>query len=259
MIDIIKAKEEFKKYVSNYNPEDKKIRTKIAHIERVSNISKLIAENLKLNKENVELAELIGLLHDIGRFEQVRKFHTFVDKESINHGEYGVKVLFKKGLIRKFIKDDRYDELIKKAILNHNKAKIDENVNEFEKIHCKIIRDADKTDIFYVLTTSDKKTVWEKEDLSNDKISDEVYKQYMEDGYIDYNKRQSSADILVSHFAYVYDINYKETLQVIKEKGYLDKIYVRFYFKDEETRKRYINVYEKAKKYLEEKIAEDEK
>lgn len=259
MIDIIKAKEEFKKYINNYDIKDNKIRVKVAHIERVANTAKIIAKSLKLNKENVELAELIGLLHDIGRFEQVKKYHTFVDKNSINHGEYGVKILFKKGLIRKFIKDDRYDEIIKKAILNHNKAKIDDNLSDLEKIHCRIIRDADKTDIFYVLTTTDKKTVWEKDDLSNDKISDEIYNEYMKDGYIDYTKRQSSVDILVSHFAYVYDINYRQTLEVIKQKEYLDKIYVRFHFKDEETRKKFRKVYEKAKKYIEEKIAEDVK
>lgn len=71
---------------------------------------------MKLSQEDIELAELIGLLHDIGRFEQVRLYHTFVDKDSINHGEYGAKILFEDGLIRKFINDDRFDKIINQEI-----------------------------------------------------------------------------------------------------------------------------------------------
>ena len=252
-IDIIKAKEIFKEYVKNYNPEDEKIKIKIAHIERVSQISKRLAENLKLNQEDIELAELIGLLHDIGRFEQVKRYHTFVDKDSINHGEYGVKILFENGLIREFIKDDQYDRIIKLAILNHNKADIEKGLTKRENLHAKIIRDADKTDIFSILTTGDKEAIWEKADLSNDIISDQIYREFMEDKRIDYKKRETSADILVSHFAYVYDFSFKEALEVIKQNNYLDKLYNRFIFNDEETMKRYNEIYKTAKQYIEEK------
>ena len=92
-IDILKAKKVFKQYVEKYNPDDEKIKIKIAHIERVSQIAKKLANELNLDEEDVELAELIGLLHDIGRFEQVRRYHTFVEKDSINQGAFGVKIL----------------------------------------------------------------------------------------------------------------------------------------------------------------------
>ena len=114
-VNIEAAKQTFKEYIKNYNPEDEKIKLKIAHIERVSQIAKKLAEDLKLSQEDIELAELIGLLHDIGRFEQVKRFHTFVDKDSVNHGELGVKILFENSLIRHFIEDDKYDEIIKLA------------------------------------------------------------------------------------------------------------------------------------------------
>lgn len=249
-IDIIKAKQTFKEYVKNYNPEDEKIKIKIAHIERVSQIAKKLAENLKLDQEDIELAELIGLLHDIGRFEQVRKFNTFVDKDSINHGEYGVKILFENGLIRNFIENNKYDEIIKLAILNHNTAKIEKGLTEIENLHAKIIRDADKADIFSILITGDKKAIWEKSDLSNDKITDEIYREFVEDQEINYNNRKTSADILVSHFAYVYDFNFEETLQIIKENNYIEKLYKRFVFNDDETMKRYNKIYELTKNYL---------
>lgn len=250
-MDILNARKQFKEYVKAYNPEDEKIKLKIAHIERVATNARKIAETLNLSKEDTELAELIGLLHDIGRFEQVRIYHTFVDKDSINHGEYGVNILFEQGLIRKFIKEDKYDKIIKLAILNHNRAEIEEGLTERENLHAQIIRDADKMDIFYVLTVGDKKAIWEKADLSDDKISDEIYREFMEDKYINYKERKSSADILVSHFAYVYDLNFRETIQIVKENNYLEKLYKRFTFNDPETMERYNKVYERAKQYME--------
>lgn len=251
LIDMIEAKKAFKEYVKKYNPEDEKIKIKIAHIERVAENSKRIAENLNLSQEDIELAELIGLLHDIGRFEQVRLYHTFVDKDSINHGEYGAKVLFEDGLIRKFIKDDKFDRIIKLAIVNHNRADIEEWLTEREKLHAKIIRDADKTDIFTILISGDKKAIWEKADLSDDKISDEIYREFVEDKRINYKERKTSADILVSHFNYVYDLNFPETRKIIRDNKYIDKLYQRFKFNDAETMKRFNEIYRLSKEYIE--------
>lgn len=251
LIDMIEAKKAFKEYVKKYNPEDEKIKIKIVHIERVAENSKRIAENLNLSQEDIELAELIGLLHDIGRFEQVRLYHTFVDKDSINHGEYGAKVLFEDGLIRKFIKDDKFDRIIKLAIVNHNRADIEEGLTEREKLHAKIIRDADKADIFTILISGDKKAIWEKADLSDDKISDEIYREFVEDKRINYKERKTSADILVSHFNYVYDLNFPETRKIIRDNKYIDKLYQRFKFNDAETMKRFNEIYRLSKEYIE--------
>lgn len=251
LIDMIEAKKAFKEYVKKYNPEDEKIKIKIVHIEKVAENSKRIAQNLGLSQEDVELAELIGLLHDIGRFEQVRLYHTFVDKDSINHGKYGAKILFEDGLIRNFIKDNKFDKIIKLAIVNHNRADIEEDLTERERLHAKIIRDADKTDIFRILISGDKKAIWEKADLSDDKISDEIYREFVEDKRINYKERKTSADILVSHFNYVYDLNFPETRKIIRDNKYIDKLYQRFKFNDTETMKRFNEIYRLSKEYIE--------
>lgn len=115
MIDIVRAKKAFKEYVKKYNPDDSKVKLKIAHIERTAEVAKKLATELMLEKEDIELAELIGLLHDIGRFEQIRIYHTFVDKISIDHGKLGAKILFEDGLIRNFIEDKKYDTNNKKG------------------------------------------------------------------------------------------------------------------------------------------------
>lgn len=254
MIDNLKAKQYFKQYIKNYNPEDKKIALKIAHIERTAEVARKIAESLNLEQEDVELAELIGLLHDIGRFEQIKKYHTFMDKKSINHGGYGVKVLFEDGEIRNYIEDSQYDEIIKKAILNHNRGRIEEGLTERELLHAKIIRDADKTDIFYILTVDRIQTIYDKEDISEDKITDEIYREFKEDKVINYAEIKSAADSVVSHFAYLYDFYFAYGIQYIYENHYLDTYYQRFHFTDEKTQQRYEEIYEIAKKEVEKKI-----
>ena len=108
MIDIEKAKEEFLKYTANYDHHSDKIVRKENHSLRVVERSDMIADYLKLNEEDRQLAELIGLLHDIGRFEQVRRYNTYSDQKSgVNHGELGAEILFKDGLIRRFVEEDK--------------------------------------------------------------------------------------------------------------------------------------------------------
>lgn len=193
---------------------------------------------------------MIGLLHDIGRFEQVRLYDTFSDKDSINHGEFGVKILFEDGLIRKFVEMDKYDKIIKFAILNHNKNDIEEGLTDRELLHAKIIRDADKTDIYYILTSDSKKTIWGKEDLSKEKISDEIYREFIEDKRMNYKEIKTAADLVVCHFKFVFDLNFKITREIIKENKYIDKLYLRFSFNNKETIQRFNEIYRLSKECL---------
>lgn len=254
MIDMLMAKKAFAEYVKNYDIKNDKIKLKVEHIERVSQIAKKLAIKLELDKEDVTLAELIGLLHDIGRFEQIKRFNTFNDRKSVNHGEFGVHILFnpKDGIIRNFVKDTQYDEIIKKAILNHNKdaADIPDDLTTQELLHTKIIRDSDKIDILYILTYEKKETAWEKADLSDDIISEEIYKDFMEKGKIDYGKKKSSVDSLIGHFAYVFDFNFPDSIQLVKEKNYMETIYNRFEFHNQKTMEQYKNIYDKVVKYM---------
>ena len=172
----------------------------------------------------------------------------------MNHAEIGVKILFEDGLIREFIEDEQYDEIIKKAILNHNKLQIDKELTEREMMHSKIIRDADKVDIYYSLTIYSKEAVWESKDLSNDTISDEIYREFKEDRKINYKNRKTAADTLVSHFAYVFDFNYKYSLQIIYINNYIEKIYKRHKFNDAKTMERYNEIFNIAMEYVKSKM-----
>lgn len=258
MIDITKAKKAFKEYVKNYDIENPKIKLKIAHIERTSEVARKMAESLELQKEDIELAELIGLLHDIGRFEQVRKYNTFVDHLSENHAKIGVDILFKDGLIRNFIEDDTYDKIIELAIINHNKDKnmLPTNLSPKEELHVKLIRDSDKVDIIYILTFDDQKTLWDSDNLNKEIFSDEIYNEFIKDHNIIYKNRKTNADKLISQFAFAFDFNFDYGLKYIDENKYYEKIYNRFNFEDEKTRKRFKEIYNLTEKYIKERLKE---
>ena len=235
MIDIEKAKEEFLKYTANYDHHSDKIERKEKHSLRVVEKSDMIADYLKLNEEDRQLAELIGLLHDIGRFEQVRRFNTFSDvKSGVNHGELGAEILFKDGLIRRVVEEDKYDEIIRRAIINHNKTWIDTDLNERELLFTKIIRDADKADIMYIVATDDIYKDNSEDDYNTGAITGELMKQFLEDGHLDYKLIATRSDDILTCYAMIADINYPVTAQYILDEKLID-IYTQM------VKDRYIN------------------
>lgn len=235
MIDIENAKKVFLEYVKNYDITDGKISLKINHILRVSEISKYLANELNLSEEDIALAELIGLLHDIGRFEQIRVYNTFSDKNSVNHGEYGAKVLFEDGLIEKFNIDEKYYKIIRLAILNHNKPRIEEGLDEKELLHAQIIRDSDKLDIYNVLLIDTMKNTYECESLEDEEFSEEIVREFKEDQLIIYKNMQTNADLWIAHIAYVFDFYFKESYIILKEKDYINKLFEKANFKNKIT------------------------
>lgn len=246
IIDIEKAKQEFIKYTKNFDLTEKKhIELKQKHSLRVMEVSKEIATRMGLEQEKIELAELIGLLHDIARFEQYKQFKTFSDAESFDHGDYGAKMLFTKqkdldekqkiiGLnpedkfIRKFIETNKYDNIIEKSIKNHNKFEIEKGLNDEELFYSKLIRDADKIDIIYesiILFWKDN-----EEKINNSKITDKYMEQLIEHKLFKREKgvRIEGLDSVLAVVVFVFDINYKESFQILNERNYINQVMGRF-------------------------------
>ena len=56
-----------------------RVKLKIDHTYRVAALCARIAQSLALPPEDVDLAWLSGILHDVGRFEQLRRYNTFIE------------------------------------------------------------------------------------------------------------------------------------------------------------------------------------
>lgn len=252
MVDIKKAEEEFKIYANKYNLNELKILMKYNHTFRVEEISGNIAKGLGLDEEKVNLAKLIGLLHDIARFEQYTKYNTYDDLSSIDHADLAVDILKKDSYIRKYIETDKYDELILKAIENHNKYAIQNNLNEDEELFCKIVRDADKLDIFYTKITESLEN--EKSVIAKQSITKEVLEQFMRQETIDRKNVKNNIDRIIVLIAFIYDYNFKECYQIMRENNYIDKVIDMFEYEELKTKKHMEEIRKIAKDYIDNKI-----
>ena len=241
MIDFKHAMVAFKKYLENFDSQYGKIDLKIRHTYGVVKASEYIANKLNLNNEDIELAKLIALLHDIGRFEQIRQSDSFIDNKDMDHAILGNDILFKNNLIIDFIEDTQYDNIISKAILNHNRLYIEDGLTERELLHAKIIRDADKTDNFRVKAEEDFENIIDnssKDILENDIISENIFNDFMNSKIIVREDRKTYMDFWVSYIAFIFDYNYKFVLEYIKEMNYINIIVDRLDYKNADTRQK---------------------
>ena len=235
--------EEFEKYVSNYDMSDENILLKYNHSYRVMNLSKKYATLLGFSDEDIKLASLIGLLHDIGRFEQLRVYKSYIDSKTIDHADYSITQLFNKNEIEKFTKNKEDYEIIKFAIKNHNKFSIPETDNERMLMHAKLIRDTDKIDILYLLGKLGELNV----KGNNSPLSEEVIKSIKKNETIDRKYTVSKNDRLVTQMAFAFDIYNDICLNEIKKN-------MKYFYKQIDKPEVFKETYEIVNKYIDERI-----
>ncbi len=237
IIDRQRVKEQFASYTRNYDPTDPKIALKIAHTYRVADNCEQIAKSINLTHEDIEFAWLSGMLHDVGRFEQIKQYNTFIDSESVDHAEFGADLLFgKENLITGYVDDRSLDSMMETVIRQHNKYRIDEAVTGKTLIFCNIIRDADKVDILRVNVETPMEEIYNvtEEVLLTSGVSEEVMKQVREHRAIHRSIMVSPAEHLIGHIALSFELVYKKSWELAKEQGYLDRMY-EFPSRNEET------------------------
>ena len=233
----------FDDYAMQYDFEEDAIRRKYEHSYRVMELSDKIVYSLGLEEDDSYLACIIGLLHDVGRFPQWKEYKTFSDSKSINHAILGAKMLFDEGLIKKFKLDESDYYLVRTAIENHSVYKLDENkLKDKVLLHSKIVRDADKIDILYELSTP--KIIGIKDDDSE--ISNGVKNSFYKHEEIDRKEIKTVNDRVLMKFGFVYGLYFDYSKKIILENEYLDRMYETL-----KNKKLFKPYFEEAKKYLE--------
>lgn len=243
-IDRNRARTAFREYTECYDVSDVRIKLKIDHTCRVADIAERIAGSLSLSEEDCGLAWLLGMLHDIGRFEQVTRYGTFNDKRSIDHGDFGADLLFADAgremdhvdgaegavSIFQFLPADtvRKDELslIETAIRTHNDFRLPDGLDERTEMFCYILRDADKLDIFKVqvdIPFGEIHPQTEEELLTSD-IHEEIMQAVCEHRCISRFKNRTAAESYVSHCCLAFELVYPESRRIALEQGYLEKL-----------------------------------
>jgi len=238
----------------NFDLDDDKVNHKLNHTFYVVDNADYISTKLGLDSENIELAKVIALLHDFGRFYEARDFKSFrEDLNNMDHATLGVELLFSENLIRHFIEDDKYDDIIKIAIANHSKYILDTTGMSDEQIlHSKIIRDADKLDSFRAKSVENIYTMANitEEDIENSAVSDNIYNDFMNEKTILSKDRKTGLDIWVSYIAFIFGLYYDVSLKFIKDNNYINILVNRFNYKNDVAQKQMLEIRNKANSYL---------
>lgn len=256
-IDRQRALAAFEEYTKNYDVSDEKVKLKIDHTYRVCDLCEQIAVQSGFDENERDIAWLTGLLHDVGRFEQLRRYGTFIDAESIDHAEFGADILFKEGKIRDYVEDNSEDELLEKTVRCHSAYRVPENYTQREKRFADLLRDADKIDILKVNIIVPLEEIYNVTtyDLKHCMVSDEVMQAFYEEHAVLRSLKKTPVDNVVGHISLVYELVYPISCKIMYEQGYLDKL-MDFQSELPETNEQFAKIRGKMNAYMEDKMTQ---
>lgn len=222
----------FERYVCRFSSPDSIIQQnmnlKVEHTRRVCEVIKDIGGSLDLCKEDLCLAEASGLLHDIGRFEQYRRYRTFADYRSENHALLGVEVIRANRVLEGL--EPAAADIIVRVVGNHNRAALPDGEEERCLFFLKLLRDADKLDIWHIVTeyyqnagNYHDQTI-ELELPDEDWISNSVCEALLRGKLVQMSDLKTLHDFKLLQIGWIYDVNFPRTFQIAREKKYLEKI-----------------------------------
>lgn len=236
-IDMEHAKKEFDKYLRDFDLENPKILLKKVHTYGVIKAADYICTREELGAGDRDLALLIALLHDIGRFEQLRAYNSY-DDDRFDHARFGVKLLFEQGKIRDFISCADYDEVIRQSIACHSMYRLPEIQDPRILLHCKIIRDADKLDNFRVKSVDSLEAHFDLpgEIIQKEGISENVLQAVRDHRCVRREERKTHLDMWVSYMAFIFDLNFSSSFRFIQEHDYINRCIDRMDYSKKNTK-----------------------
>lgn len=204
----------FEQYISKFDLNNEKVRWKYLHSYRVAFLMEWLARKLKLAKNDVIVAYILGLFHDIGRFPQLDKFDSYNDL-NIDHGDLGYKILKEEGLLDTVL-DKKILDSVALGVKYHNKYEVDSKY--LSNTYIKMIRDCDKLDILRAI--GEDRFVEDTEIPEHEDTRKEFYKNML----VKYQEYFNCSDYIILYYSYIYDVNYKEIMKIIYKEKLLDKI-----------------------------------
>lgn len=248
----------FQTYTEKYNDKDPKIALKIHHTYRVAELCEQIARSEKLEKEDQELAWMLGMLHDIGRFEQLRRYDTFQDAVSVDHAALGADILFaaqeQEPFIRKFVTDDSEDALIETAIRLHSAYRVAEDINLRTKSFCHMLRDADKIDILRVNIETPLEEIYNTttEELYAAEVTQEVMDSFYEHHATLRSIKRTPVDHIAGHVSLIFELVFPESIRIVKEQRYWERL-LDFPSENQKTRQQLHEIKQEMQRFLKQK------
>jgi len=206
------------------------LRLKQEHTRRTRGEILYLAGRLALDDNQTRVAETIALLHDIGRFPQFARYRTYNDLRSVNHGCLGVEVLREEGVLPTLDSEER--RWIETAIACHGRKSLPAELDGPALLFLKLIRDADKLDIYRIVTDVYRHRKEDPAGLSFEIelpdepwITPEVLDAILEGRLIEHASLRTLNDIRVCQIGWVYDMNFTASLERLQAAGRLAELF----------------------------------
>jgi len=207
---------------------EKNILLKLSHTIRVCENIAIIAGPMGMKEEDLALAQALALFHDVGRFEQLRRFGSFNDNTTVDHALLSLKVVNSSGVISCLPKRER--NIIRKSIWYHNKYRIPVTEKDDVILFSKLIRDADKLDILGIIAEHFEKREQHPNQALDYGLTDELgltekaVSDILQGKMVRIAALKTLGDLRLMYSSWIFDINFPATLACIKKRGYLERL-----------------------------------
>jgi len=223
----------FDKYVAGFYSRDAfvnaNIELKQEHSLRVCEEMSYLSGELGLSANEKRVGQVIALFHDIGRFEQFVRYRTYADVRSVDHALLGLDVLKREGVLEPVAARER--RWIETAIGQHNAIDVPAGLNGQSLRFCRLIRDADKLDIYYVVTEYYQRYMENPEEFrlevelpDEPGFSEKVVEGVLRGERIEYSELRTWNDMKILQLGWVYDINFAATLRRLRQRRLLERL-----------------------------------
>ena len=210
----------FDSYTSNYDMELPAIKRKYYHSYRVQNVACEIAESLNYNERDYNLVSICGLFHDIARFEQYKRYHSFKDSETIDHGDFGYEIL-KDEFLDKLGLDDEENNILLMSTKYHNKYAVDKGITGKALEICNITRDADRIDILSLFFDPNIQKSLTDENMN---VTNKCHEEFISHRQIMHKDIKTDGDRILLYLGFIWDFNFKKSYEIINRTGIYEKI-----------------------------------
>jgi len=230
--NLIQIRAWFMEYCSSFysdNEEDQRhflIKEKHTH-EVCANIIR-VATDEGLEDDRLLLAEAMAILHDVGRFEQYHQFRTFRDSLSVDHAALGAEIIREIDLLADLSPHER--DVINHAVESHNVFLIPKDIQGDQLFFLKLLRDADKLDIWrvfienYELPVEKRSEVVELGFPNQPHCSSDVLEKVARRELVPLSSARTLSDFKLLQLSWVYDLNFTESFRIFAERGIVRRI-----------------------------------
>lgn len=257
-VDRKRALAAFRAFLCGFDADDPKIALKIEHTEKVAELCDRIARAEGMADDLVDMAWLAGLVHDLGRFEQIRQFNTFSDAKSLSHAALSVRILFEEGHLQDFVSSDFSQDdrrALHDAVALHSAWKLPQGQEERTHALCTVLRDADKVDILRVNCENPTDVIYPFDDaaLRASTLSPACVEAFYEHRTIETKFKTQPADYLLGHCCFAFELVYATSRKLAVEQGHLAKLMERS-FANPQTQACFARMRAHLRAYLEEQL-----